>query len=211
MGYGGKGLGKNGEGITVKVERKSKFNPINIAVHNTIPEHGIHNVTNDNHIWSKGTTLITGSSIISGIEENRLKKYKAKVRSFPGAKINDMYDYLKPLLKKKPSNIILQIGSNDSPYKSINEITNEISALKSFIKGTLPETKIFLSCPVIRTDNRKANNTLRELDVYFKNNFANIVVNDNIDISCLGKRGLHLNPKGSGRLAINYISLMRRL
>ena len=39
MGYGGKGLGKNGEGITqpVNVERKSKFHPSNIAEQNTIP------------------------------------------------------------------------------------------------------------------------------------------------------------------------------
>ena len=26
----------------------------------------------------------------------------------------------------------------------------------------------------------------------------NVIVNDNIDGSCLGKGGLHLNPKGSG-------------
>ena len=210
MGYDGKGLGKTGTGITepVIIETKSKFNPIDKMKDDTIPE---NKVSNNNHIWPKGTTLIAGSSIISGIEENRLKKYKVKVRSFPGAQINDMFDYLNPLLKKKPSNIILQIGSNDSQYKTINEITDELSALKSYITNTLPETKVFLSCPVIRTDNRNANNTLRQLDIYLKYNFSDIVVNDNVDASCLGKRGLYLNPKGSGRLAINYISLMRRL
>ena len=61
-----------------------------------------------------------------GVEEQKLHKYNAKVRSFPGACIDDMYDYLLSLLKKKPTNVILHIGSNDAPYKSANEIKNEI-------------------------------------------------------------------------------------
>ena len=131
--------------------------------------------------------------------------------SFPGAKISDMYHYLTPLLEKKPSNIIIQIGSNDAANKKSNEIANEIEALKLHITDTLPGVKVFLSCPVIRIDDRNANNTLREFDIYLKRNITDIIVNDNIDVSCLGRRDLHLNPKGSGRLAINYISLMRRL
>ena len=39
----------------------------------------------------------------------------------------------------------------------------------------------------------------------------NIIRNDNIDGSCLSKGGLHLNDKGSGRLAMNFLSLIRRL
>jgi len=81
-------------------------------------------VSNNTHLWPKGTTLITGSSILLGVEENRLKKYKAKVRPFPGATVDDMFDYLIPLLKKEPTNIILQIGSNDSPNKTCEEIRN---------------------------------------------------------------------------------------
>ena len=212
MGFSGKGLGKTGEGITdpITIERKNRFNSTDKEKNETFLENG-KNIVKDVHIWRKGTTLITGSSIISGIQENRLKKFKAKVRSFPGAKISDMYHYLTPLLEKKPSNIIIQIGSNDAAYKKSNGIANEIEALKLHITDTLPGVKVFLSCPVIRIDDRNANNTLREFDIYLKRNITDIIVNDNIDVSCLGRRGLPLNPKGSGRLAINYISLMRRL
>ena len=170
----------------------------------------VNRVNNYEHTWPTITTLITGSSIMSGIQENRLKRYKAKVRVFPGAVIDDMFDYLAPLLKKKPTNIILHIGSNDAINKSDVEIIDEINNLKSHIGSILPETKVFLSCPVVRKDNIRANLTLRKVDTYFKS-LPYVIKNDNIDTTCLGKMGLHLNPKGSGRLAINYISLMRRL
>ena len=74
----------------------------------------------------------------------------------------------------------------------------------------LPNVKIFISCPVVRFDNYEANFTLRKLDAKLKST-RNIIMNDNIDKSCIGKKGLHLNAKGSGRLALNYISLMRHL
>ena len=38
-----------------------------------------------------------------------------------------------------------------------------------------------------------------------------LIDNDNVDRSCLGRKSLHLNAKGSGRIAINFISQMRRL
>ena len=47
--------------------------------------------------------------MLSGIEERRTSKTdrKVKVKNFPGATIDDMYDYIKPLLKKFPDNIML--------------------------------------------------------------------------------------------------------
>ena len=65
------------------------------------------------HKCSKNTTLIFDDSNVSGIKEN-VKCRKAKVKSFPGATIEDMYDYIKPLLKKCPKNIILHIGTNNT-------------------------------------------------------------------------------------------------
>ena len=120
------------------IEKKNSFNFINRGLEKLISdrnntnmqENRVHNVIQQ---WPNGTTLITGSSILLGVEESRLKKYKAKVRAFPGATVDDMFDYLLPLLKKIPTNIILHIGSNDSSYKSSNEIAGEISTLKEFI------------------------------------------------------------------------------
>ena len=167
--------------------------------------------TNDIKVWPENTVLITGSSILNGIEENRLSKTRnVKVRAFSGAYVDDMYDYLLPLLKKKPSYIFLHIGSNDAPHKTGKDIFNEILGLKSFILFMLPTVTIYLSCPVLRLDDARANLALRHLSFEMKS-LPNIIVNDKVDGSCLGKKGLHLNAKGSGRLAINFISLIRRL
>ena len=70
----------------------------------------------DESKWRKNTTLIVGDSIISGIDQQRLsvKGRIIKVRPFPRATINDTYDYIKPLLKKAPDNLILNVGTNDA-------------------------------------------------------------------------------------------------
>ena len=85
------------------------------------------------------------------------------VCSFPGATILDMYDYLTPLLKKKPSNVILQVCTNDAPYKSSDNIVQELLNLKEKVQHILPNAKVFLSTPTLRFDNGLANSILREV------------------------------------------------
>ena len=47
------------------------------------------------------------------------------------------------------------------------------------------------------------NKLVAELDVVDK------IDNSNIDVSCLGKRGLHLNSIGTGKLALNFIKFLK--
>lgn len=171
-----------------------------------------YRVNNNVKLWPPKTTLIIGDSIIQGLEERRLKHYNAKIRSFPGARIDDLYDYLKPLLKKKPTNIILHIGTNDATDKTPGKLKNEINNLKTYIKENLPDVKLMFSLPTLRTDNPQAERTLKVVREYFSSENETVFIsNDNIDKTCLGKQGLHLNPRGTGRLAINYISRMKCL
>ena len=62
-----------------------------------------------NYFFTKDTYLIAKDSMLAEIFENRLRyeKLKAKVRYFPGARTDDMCDYMKPRLRKLLDYIIL--------------------------------------------------------------------------------------------------------
>ena len=169
-------------------------------------------VKNDVREWPRQTKLIIGDSIIGGIDEKKMQKHRVKVRSHGGAYVDDMYDFIAPLLRKKPDFIILHVGANDAQLgKSAKMIFDEISNLIAHIEHMLPEVKVFYSCPTLRIDNARANRVLRELDSKFKGSRFYCVMNDNLDGTCLGKHGLHINQKGSGLLARNYIKLIQSL
>ena len=78
------------------------------------------------HKWSRNTTLIVGDSTLSGTDERRISKRdrKVKVKNFPGVIIDDMYDYIKSLLKKCPNNIILNVVTNNTINESIKSKKN---------------------------------------------------------------------------------------
>ena len=116
----------------------------------------------DKSKWHKNTALIVGDSMISGIDQQRLsiKGRIVKVRSFPGATMNDMYDYIKPLLKKAPDNVILHVGTNDAPNSTSRAILDNMLSLKSFIENILPQSKACISNVGKRTDNGKATLTV---------------------------------------------------
>ena len=72
---------------------------------------------------------------------------------------------------------------------------NEIDNLKRYIEKILPETKVCLSCPVVRTDNTRANLKLRKVDSFLKS-VPFIVKNDNVDTTYLDKTGAAFECKG---------------
>ena len=133
-----------------------------------------------------------------------------KVRGFSGANINDFYTYLIPLLRKKPSYIILMVGTNDAMMKSSEELLAELLALKNWILEVLPGVIITMSCPTIRNDNQKARLTILNLRKKLNDLKLSTIINDNIVENHLGRKRLHLNNRGSARLAMNYLAHIRR-
>ena len=120
--------------------------PMNVRPFNMLKD---YTDSEEVHKWPKNTIVIVGDSIINGIEESRIKKkIQVKVRSYQGAKISDMYDYLTPLLKKEPTYIFLHVGSNNSPNEDSTTILDKF--LQMHIKVILPNVKIYLSCLVLK-------------------------------------------------------------
>ena len=71
---------------------------------------------------------------MSGLRESKMSfRRNIKVRFFPGARIQDMYYYLVPLLRKRPDKIILHVGTNDAPHMKADEMPEELCKLKSLI------------------------------------------------------------------------------
>ena len=76
---------------------------------------------------SKPLILIAGDSIIKDIKGWMLSRTsRVKVHSFRGADTSDMHDFLKPLIKKKPSRIIVHCGTNDLASNQVANIAMNI-------------------------------------------------------------------------------------
>ena len=68
------------------------------------------------HTWKRGTVLIMGDSMLYGIDE---KNDTVKVCCFPGTTISELQKfYVQPLISKKPSKVILHVGTNDAGNKA---------------------------------------------------------------------------------------------
>ena len=71
-----------------------------------------------------------------------------------------------------------------------------------------------MGCPVLRNDNEKCKRVVEELTAKLKELKIPIVDHKSVDADCLEKegkyKGLHLIPKGTGRMAINFISHNRK-
>ena len=161
--------------------------------------------------WPTGTTLVVGDSMLGGIEESRLGP-KRKVRSFPGATINDMFEYITPLLRKKPSRLIAHVGTNDASFSTAKQIAEDLHKFQTFIQSHLPNCVVIISSPVNRQDDPKKAVTIRNVNVILKNiPGINLIDNSNITTKHLGKRKLHLNLSGSTMLARNFLDKLRSL
>ena len=112
----------------------------------------------DEAVLEKGTFLVTGDWILTGLRESKMSKPRLiKVRYFPGARILEMFFYLVPLLYKNPDKMILHIVTNDSTFYRAAEIMEEIGKLKKYTLEQFPTVKLVISTPTLRTDKANAN------------------------------------------------------
>ena len=87
---------------------------------------------------------------------------------------------------------------------------DDLLMLKINISKQLPNCRIVLSKPIIRHDHRKANLTIQNVNKRLENLELEYIDNNNIDAEHLVQKGLHLNSKDKGRLALNYLKQPRK-
>ena len=113
------------------------------------------------HVWLRETML-------GDIDETQMsRKFKVKVRPFPGAKTEDMFHCLVPLLEEMPDYVILHVGTNDAMDYEASAIVKKILQVKEFIKLRIPNCKVIISRPIKRHDN-DASRVIEEVFAQFQ-------------------------------------------
>ena len=96
----------------------------------------------DNHrsssqdLYPRNTIVIDGDSIDVNVE--------------------DMRHNLIPLIRKKPSHLIIHAGTNDAKKFTSREILDQLLNFKKFVSEQVPDCKVIISTPTVRSDDGKA-------------------------------------------------------
>ena len=151
---------------------------------------------NNNEHARKPVTVIAGDSIIQHIRGWSISRSnKVVVKSFPGATTEDMEDFVKPLLRKKPDNVILHIGTNDLNTQEPRLTAEGIVNLALQIEGDAPETNLAISGLITRADDKdgKVSSVNKILKKFCRQNHWNFIEHNNINQTHLNRGGLHLS------------------
>ena len=144
-------------------------------------------------------------------------KEKVKVYSHSGATIEDVKHHLHAHLRKKPTHLILQVGTNDAQNKQVtsDHIYDGLLNLKSFAESMVPGIHVTISCPIVRSDNKWANEKLIRVKERLiddnKERGMSIIINENITYGHLSTRGLHLKQHGTNLLSDNVGNFINSL
>ena len=93
--------------------------------------------------------------------------------------------------------MIIYIGSNDAPGSTSIEIQDKLLKLKALVNQKLPQCRVCLSTPTLRTDNGKASMTVYHLVNHFLSLNIDVIDNRNIKSRHPSQKALHLNDSGS--------------
>ena len=183
-------------------------NKCNVS-NNPLPKE-IHVSTDTKLNTSSKSISILGDSIVKHIKphklKHKLKNNRLYVKSFPGATVQDMQDYAKPILRKKPDTVIYHAGTNDLASKNVTETIDEIRMQLTNIKKS--GIRVLASSLTVRNDKldtkrKEVNHLLKTLcteeDIEF-------IDNENVTLEHICNDGVHLNFKGVILLGNNYLN-----
>ena len=162
-----------------------------------------------NAAQNKEKVLIVGDSMTKFIKPNKLsRKHHVQSYSFAGAKIEDMNDFVKPLLRRRPDKVIVHVGTNNVKDENPKRVKAKIGELVDTIRNEQPSAKIVLSSIIRRNDGRSLNGSIdqvnRGVESVCRQRGLDFISHDNIPEDCLNNGGLHLNRKGVFSLANNF-------
>ena len=99
--------------------------------------------------------VIAGDSLVKNVQGWKVsnsRRIKTVVKAFPGASVEDMFDYIKPTIKRHPEEIVLHVGTNDLKNSDSRKVEERIVDLGNCIEAESPETKVTISNLLPRTE-----------------------------------------------------------
>ena len=84
-----------------------------------------------------------------------------------------MEHYLNPVIQKKPSNIVLHVGTNDAKNLPLQTTLDNLLKLKALVKVSSLTCRVFISTLTLRTDDSKAQITVSLTYNHLQNIFSN--------------------------------------
>ena len=155
----------------------------------------------------KSKVIVAGNSIVKHVDQRKMSRNNTvKVRSFPGARIEDMHHYTTPLLWEEPSTLIIHSGTNNLVSEEPIITKDKLLDLKERIEELHPNTNVILS-----TDNPELESRAKQVNELLFRSGIDIVNNDNIKHYHLNNSKLHLKHTGTAVSAKKFIEKIRSL
>ena len=176
----------NSESIQVKSKKSKRQGNKNHQEPSNAESSSRRENPNENGTTRKKSVIILGDSMTYNIQGRKLSKDKHVVsKSFSGCTIDDMSDFVKPFLRRKPDKIILHIGTNNLSTDEPRQLGEKIVDLARFIEQESQSTKLAVSSLIVRKDDlhRKVNNVNKTLRSFCNTNGWTFISNENIDAS----------------------------
>ena len=175
------------------------------------------NAKQDNR--AKPSVTILGDSIVKHVEVQRVQqsmqyKQRVYVKYFNGADIQDMTDFSKPIIRRKPDKVILHIGTNEigKKEKEAEQIAREIYDLAEDIEAENITVAISELTPRADSEQNQVKSAAVnvELGRLCARGRIPLIKHNNIDATKhLNGSKLHLNKYGTSLLARNYVKFLR--
>ena len=156
-------INANDSFINQKVRDNISVIPESIETTNHKNKNDSNNANTKYKKIKKKTVLVVGDSMVNGIEESKLSKTRhIRVQPIPGGKIEVIQQNLKDLLHEDLETVIIHAGTNNATTDTPHMIVDKLITLKQNIERSLPKCRVIISNLIVRTDNTKANYTIRK-------------------------------------------------
>ena len=101
----------------------------------------------------KASVAVAGDSIVKYLKGWELSngEQNVSIKSFSGATVDDMSDFLRPTIRKKPNKLIIHAGTNDVRHSSPKVIGEKVTKLAENFRKESSQQKLlsFLWSPEV--------------------------------------------------------------